>query len=214
MKRAPKRQPAKRAAYHHGDLRQALLDAAGELLREHGAAGFSLREAARRIGVDPAACYRHFRDRGDLLAEIARQGFLVLAQRMADERARLAAASPAERLAALGHVYIAFAQEQPASFRVMFGESGFSARDPRLRPPTERSAYEQLEDGVRAWACARRITVDAAQVSLRLWAAVHGVARLIVDGALVLEQDMVRGLVDDLCRALLRDAERPAPRRR
>ncbi|MBK7399053.1 MAG: TetR/AcrR family transcriptional regulator [Myxococcales bacterium] len=192
-----KRKP--KAAYHHGDLRSALLEAATKLVREHGPAGFSLREAAREVGVDPAACYRHFRDRGDLLLAIAQLGFEALAAEMAQSLAAVAEAPYVRRFSTMGRVYVRFAIQNPAQFRVMFGESGTHARDPRLRLPTvERTAYEQLEALIAAWVRDEAHGVAPDRAAWIFWSGVHGVARLVVDGALALPLDEALGLADEL----------------
>lgn len=200
---AEKPAAARRDRYHHGGLREALLDAAAELLRTQGPAGFSLREAARRVGVDPAACYRHFRDREDVLVALAQQGFATLAERMATVRARRRGASARARLLAMGHEYVAFACDDPARFRVMFGDSGTHARDPRLRLPSiERSAFEQLEDEVVAFAAEAGCRARLPETAYLLWSAMHGVARLSIDGAFP-PGATTRGLVESLARAVL-----------
>lgn len=197
----------KRKRYHHGDLRNALLDATSELVGLHGAQGFSLREAARRVGVDPAACYRHFRNREALLHAFATAGFSSLAQQMAE--AVHAVDDPAARLVTLGRTYVAFARAHPTEFRVMFGESGTDARDPRLRPDdVERTGYEQLEDEVARWARARRLSLDVPLIALELWAVVHGLARLVVDGAVTLDVPAIEAMVEDLALAVLERAGR------
>jgi AcrR family transcriptional regulator len=198
----PKR--TQRRAYHHGDLRSALIDAATALVREHGASAFSLREAAREVGVDPAACYRHFRDRNDLLIAIAQRGFERLAARLKRATAPLPSEAWERRLAAMARVYIRFAFEFPAEFRVMFGESGTHARDPRLRLETvERSAYEQLEDTIRGWSGARDLRLDVTRAANVFWSGLHGVARLVVDGALALTLPETIALADELTRRLI-----------
>jgi AcrR family transcriptional regulator len=169
-----------RATYHHGDLRDALLAVAEKLVAAKGVAGFSLREAAREVGVDPAACYRHFRDKDAIVQALAQRGFARLAVGM--EAAIADLRSPRAKLIALGHAYVAFAIERPASFRTMFGPTGFDARDPRLRGdyPGGRGPYQILEDTVRELVDAA--TVDTA--ALILWSGVHGFASLVVDGAI------------------------------
>jgi AcrR family transcriptional regulator len=191
-------------AYHHGDLREALVDVATDLVRERGPSGFSLREAARRVGVDPAACYRHYRDRADLLLAIAQRGFLALAEQMEQAVSSLPRADSEQRMLAMGRVYVVFACDHPAEFRVMFGESGTTAQDPRLRVAAmRRSAYQQLEDVVRAWARERGQRVQVTQCARVLWSGVHGVSRLVVDGALVLSRPEVLALGDRMTRVLV-----------
>ncbi len=107
-------------AYHHGDLRQALLDAAVALIAEHGLHGLSLREAARIVGVSHAAPYRHFADKNAMLIAIAQQGFEWLAD--AGEAAMVGVDDPRQRLNAYGVAYVRFAVAHPVHFRVMFTE--------------------------------------------------------------------------------------------
>lgn len=107
-------------AYHHGDLRQALLDAAVALIAEHGLHGLSLREAARIVGVSHAAPYRHFADKNAMLIAIAQQGFAWLAE--AGEAAMRGIDDPRQRLNAYGVAYVGFAVAHPVHFTVMFTE--------------------------------------------------------------------------------------------
>jgi AcrR family transcriptional regulator len=199
-----RRTTAPRRGYHHGDLRAALIAAAIELVREHGAAGFSLREAARNVGVDAAACYRHFRDRQEVLVAIAQEGFAKLAAAFVRARGRADGDTARETIVAMGRAYLSFALRHPAQFRVMFGESGLHARDPRLRlPDIERTAYEQLEEAARRYVEAEGGTVDASDVALSLWAAAHGVTRLSLDGAVPLDEAQARALLDRVMDAML-----------
>src|SRR5512136_65494 len=115
-----------KAPYHHGDLRHALLEAALDLVTARGVEAFSLREAAREVGVSPAAAYRHFADKDALLAALALEAFARLGQAMerAVSRAPGEAGSKAHAAAvflAVGPAYVEFAVQHPAQFRVMFG---------------------------------------------------------------------------------------------
>jgi AcrR family transcriptional regulator len=207
-KKPPK--PAPRGRYHHGDLRTALLAAAAELVRQDGAASFSLREAARRVGVDPAASYRHFRDRGEVLLALAQQGFEALAADIAKALTAAGVVEPARALQVMGKSYVRFALAHPAEFRVMFGESGTTAQDPRLRLPTiPRTAYEQLEDRVGAWNREGKHGLDVTLCARALWSGVHGLARLLLDGALVLDEAEADALVETLIESLLRGLPKP-----
>lgn len=200
--------------YHHGDARNALLDAARALVQEKGPAGFSLREVARRVGVDPAACYRHFRDRGELLIAVGQLGFIDFVRAM--ERAQHGTDEPKasqdaeSRLLRMGRCYVDFAASQPAAFRVMFGEAGAHARDPRFRHPSvERSAFELLEEETARFLEERSSTCNLALATLSLWAVVHGVARLVLDGALPLPQEEVHALTQKVTLAQLKSFESP-----
>ena len=104
--------PEQRKSYHHGNLRQALVEAARALIEEKGPLGFTLAEAARAAGVSPAAPYRHFRNREDLVAEVARQGFLIFAEQL--ERAfDHGRPSPLSAFFATGRAYLGFARGHP-----------------------------------------------------------------------------------------------------
>ena len=108
-----------RRGYHHGNLREALLDAALELIAAKGPAGLAIAEAARLAGVSPAAPYRHFRDADALIAEVAVRGF----ERFADALTRAwndGRPDPIHAFEALGRAYLAFARQEPAYYAAMF----------------------------------------------------------------------------------------------
>ena len=171
-----------RRGYHHGNLKEALIRAALGLIAEKGPAGFTFAEAARSAGVSAAAPYRHFRDRDELMADVARQGF----QRFA---AMLAVAwnegrpDPVSAFGNIGKAYLAFARTEPAYYSAMF-EAGL--------PP---DAHADLrEAGDRAFAVLRSAAeavvrrLPAGQgppplmVALHLWALAHGIAALFGRG--------------------------------
>ena len=114
-------------SYHHGNLKEVLLEAARKLIEQYGPAGFSLTEAARLAGVSPAAPYRHFRDRDALLAEVARHGFERFAARL-DMAWNNGVPTPLSAFGNLGKAYLAFARDEPASYAVMF-EAGLRTSD-------------------------------------------------------------------------------------
>ena len=130
--------------YHHGNLRQALVDAALELITIKGPTGFTLSEAAKQAGVTPAAVYRHFEGREDLIAEAALQGYAIFGDLMqyAFDKGQPSALAAFE---ATGRAYLAFARKYPGHYIAMF-ESGISVdRTPELaaasqRAPSSRSA--------------------------------------------------------------------------
>jgi AcrR family transcriptional regulator len=188
------RTPAARrkGAYHHGDLRNALLAAALRLVGTHGVEGFSLREAARAVGVSPAAAYRHFEDRSALLKALAHEGLAQLALEM-EEAVATAPGTPGspERAAAeltrIGAAYVEFAVAHPARFRVMFGPWCDLADElaPELLPHG-RDPLQLLVDTLDGMVRAGAITAEARQgAEISAWAAVHGVASLLVEGGLL-----------------------------
>jgi len=183
--------PLERATYHHGDLRNALLDEAARLVAERGAEGFSLREAARAVGVSATAAYRHFADRTALLAAVASDGFARLAAAMERATARVAApagsrARAAAVLAAVGEAYVEFAVRHPARYRVMFGP--WMGAAPGCAPgvgPSGRDPYQLLVDALDGLVAAGAVAPAArAGGEVVAWSAVHGLAALLVDGLL------------------------------
>ena len=130
-------------AYHHGNLREALLERATEVIAEQGVEALSLRGLARDLGVSHAAPSRHFADRGALLAELAKDGFRRAVQAMNAEAAA-AGDDPVARYRALGRSYVRFACEQPACFRAI------------NHPEVRAIADEELRETRRLWFATRQ----------------------------------------------------------
>jgi len=179
-------------AYHHGDLRRALLHGAIELLAEGGPAHLTMRGAAQRAGVSPAAPYRHFTDKRAMLAAVAEEGFLAL------ERACVAAVAdgvddPVEAFWHRGVAYVQFAIENPAHYRVMFGPE---IPDKRAYADLYRAAtmaYEALRASLRACVTAGLFGEEEIEIrAMRAWAVVHGLATLFIDGQMNLEDAVTR----------------------
>lgn len=164
--------------YHHGDLRRALVEVGIAALEEGDGSDPSLRDLARRIGVTPAAAYRHFGSKEALLEAIAGEGFRHLAERF--EACRLD--SPSERLLALGRAYVAFARERPALFRLMFGR--VATPGPDAAGAVAQVAYGFLVASVAD--LSRRPADDptVGVTAVRLWSIVHGFATLLLNGRL------------------------------
>lgn len=174
-----KARPPVRATYHHGDLAHALVDVATTLVRRGGADGFSLRAAAKELGVDPAAAYRHFEDKEALLRAVAVNGFVALAETMEAGVAR--ADDAAGRLAAVGGAYVDFAVGEPALFRLMFAGAVVA---PAEVSGVARSPSRILSDSIEALHAEGLCTIDLPGAALLAWSAVHGLAFLIIDGRL------------------------------
>lgn len=164
------------SAYHHGDLRAACVRAARELLEEDGSAGLSLRAVARRAGVSATAPYRHYADRDALVSAVAAEGYRELTENLA---AVHPSPSTPDELAAVAVVYVQFAIEHPALFRAMFAEPCDPTSQERVAATAVISDYVQgiVRD---AFAGAE----DPGALSTTLWALVHGLAFLHLDGKL------------------------------
>jgi AcrR family transcriptional regulator len=163
--------------YHHGDLRAACLLAARELLEEDGGGGLSLRAVARRAGVSPTAPYRHFANREVLVSAIAVQGYRDLAGCLAESHP--APVTPAD-LATVAVAYVQFALAHPALFRVMFSEPCDPGNDERVAATAVISAYV---DGLVRRAFPGN-GADFGALAIAVWALVHGLAFLHLDGKL------------------------------
>ena len=164
--------------YHHGNLRQALIEAVLTLIEVKGPTGFTLSEAAKLAGVTPAAVYRHFEGREDLIAEVALQGYEIFADLMqyAYDNGQPSALSAFE---ATGRAYLAFARKYPGHYIAMF-ESGISVnRTPELAASSAR-ARSVLE--LAANDLSQHIPIDkrppASMFSAHIWAMSHGVVEL------------------------------------
>jgi AcrR family transcriptional regulator len=173
---------APRTAYHHGDLRNALVDAAERLI-ESGAGGrLTLRDAAQAAGVSVAAPYRHFADREALLAAVLAKGFRELARRTGE--AHRAAEDPMDGLVAVGLAYVAFAADRPAIYRLMFGPECDKAAHPDLMA-AGHEAFGVLVEAVQRTRAAGLIgQADVGAVALAGWSLSHGLASLHADGIL------------------------------
>jgi AcrR family transcriptional regulator len=181
-----------RGRYHHGDLRNALLERALALVAERGPEGFSLREAAREVGVSPAAAYRHFADKDALVAAIGADGHGRLAAAMERAASRVPGAPgsrtrAAETLLAIGDAYVEFAVRHPSHFRVMFGPCLESEGFAPGCAPSGRDAFGILVGALDDLVATGAIRPEArAGAEISAWAGVHGLASLLVDGAIVL----------------------------
>ena len=170
-------QSPRRQGYHHGDARNALVVAAGELLKDVGAAGLSLRQVAERAGLSRQAPYNHFADKEALLAELARAGFERLTASLHQTTTGL---TGEQALACVGEAYIAFAQGSPALFRLMFSRELVD-----LSHFPEATAAAAISFGTLARVVATVVPEDQiADRSLAAWCLVHGYATLCNEIAL------------------------------
>lgn len=172
-----------RRGYHHGNLRQTLVDATLDLVVEKGPQGFTMAEAARRAEVSPAAPYRHFKNQQDLLAEAARQGYLMFAEQL-QEASDAAGSDPLKAFEETGRAYLAFAKENPGHYIAMFESSLSIANNPDLALATSKAMAVLTR---AAEEITRHIPLDrrppATMISHHIWAMSHGVVELFARAA-------------------------------
>jgi AcrR family transcriptional regulator len=169
----------RKAPYHHGDLREALIAATRRLVMERGAENFTLADACRVAGVTTAAPYRHFRSKQEILEEIVSRGFEELSRRA---MAAIAEKGPGtlEAIVAMGQTYVSFAVNETALFRLMFGQ------DPALKTAahvagTGHACFANLIEQIALYCQRNRVRGDALEIAMRLWTFVHGAASLMID---------------------------------
>ncbi|HWE74930.1 MAG TPA: TetR/AcrR family transcriptional regulator [Stellaceae bacterium] len=167
-----------RRGYHHGNLREALIDAAQMLLAEKGPGGFTIAEAARLAGVSSAAPYRHFRDAEALLAAVAERGYErfaeVLAEAWNDGRP-----DPLRALEALGRAYLAFARREPALYAAMFEAHVAFDGSPALQAAADRAFAILREAAARLTATLPETQrPPSLMMALHIWSMAHGIASL------------------------------------
>lgn len=165
--------------YHHGNLREILLDAAVALIAEVGPQAFTLREVARRAGVSHNAPYRHFRDKQDLLAAVAAEGFELLTASM--NKAMSEGRSAGERLRLAGRGYVQFALRWPQHIQVMF-DLPVTKPAPEAYSEAAHGAFQTLLDAVIAVQREGGLpTGDPQPFAVVAWSAVHGLAKLAIN---------------------------------
>jgi len=169
--------------YHHGNLKEALLQAALDLIAEKGPGGFTFAEAARSAGVSPAAPYRHFRDRDELIASIAERGFGQFAKVLATawDEGRPDTFTAFERM---GRAYLTFARDEPAFYSAMFESSLPLDGNPPLSEASERAfaVIRSAAERLAALAPAGVARPPALMVALHIWSMSHGIASLFARG--------------------------------
>jgi AcrR family transcriptional regulator len=182
--------PSDRKGYHHGNLKEALIEAARRFIAERGLGGFTLVDAARLAGVTPAALYRHFQGREALVNEVAGRGFTLLAERLG--RAVRGGGTQIERFTRMGEAYLAFAEEEPGFYAAMFAprspdERGLGVWGPPPggdSKPVPSAAFALLVEAVTQTFPDGFGSVDPRFIALEVWALSHGIATLDAAGQL------------------------------
>ncbi|UFN45066.1 TetR/AcrR family transcriptional regulator [Nocardioides okcheonensis] len=200
------------ARYHHGNLRAALVEAGVAAVRESGPDGVALRDLARRVGVSHNAAYRHFADRDELMGEIAGAGMAALGE---EGRERLAGVGETDpvlrarlRLRELGRGYVAFARRERGLFRVAFADhpslEGTQAMDVEAEAASGESPFGQLVACLDEMEAAGFLASSARPgAEYTCWAAVHGLAMLLLEGPLQrLPDDAAASIVEEVLSSL------------
>jgi len=166
-------------AYHHGDLRGALVNATRQLVVERGAENFTLADACRLAGVSTAAPYRHFRDKQEILEEIVSNGFEELGER---SKAAVIKHGPGTLpgIVAMGQAYVRFALEETAIFRLMFGQNPALKKAEHVMKQG-RECFGNVIGQVALYCETHGLAADAQAIALELWTFVHGAASLLID---------------------------------
>ena len=190
-------------AYHHGNLRQVLIETGLKLIEEKGVQALTLREIGDRVGVSRMAPYRHFADKAALVAAISVEGFTAFAEAL-DNAKKRAKPDFASRMTAMGVAYVRFATEHPAYFEVMFGPLAIQANAEPGEGPGVR-AFNLLEETIREGQASGAVQAgDSRALALVAWALVHGLS------ALRLEDWRAGGALTNFACKILQDGLRPA----
>ncbi len=169
-----------KAKYHHGDLREALVQASYDLVVMKGAENFTLAEACRLAGVSTAAPYKHFKDRDEVLALIVARGF----DRMSEQSMRAVEAAGVGTLAgiiAMGRAYVRFAVENENLFRLMFGQHPVVKTDEDV-VGEGMGCFSKVIEQVAIYCDRNAVAGDPNEIAVRLWTFVHGASSLLIDG--------------------------------
>ena len=185
-----------KSSYHHGDLRSTLINAANVLLKETGIEGLSLRKLSDKVGVSRTAPYHHFKDKNQLLCAIAEQGFMRW-QQDAEAIFNQTELSPKEKYRLFFHGYISYAADNPELYDLMFGRTIWKQNSATnaLRDAAYPSFNHQVKM-TKTWQAQGLLPAgeDTLRLSQVIWATMHGIARLLIDGIYA-----DRSHIDEMC---------------
>lgn len=169
-------QAAEARPYHHGDLSRALVDAARRLLESEGPSALSLRAVAREAGVSPAAPYHHFKDKGELLDAVAKEGWEMLDKAIA--AAKASAPSIHAAMTEIGVAYVCFATNNPALYRVMYDTARDKESFPQQMADGDDSPYCKVRNTLIEAGADAEAAVDLELATVAAWCAAHGLAEM------------------------------------
>jgi AcrR family transcriptional regulator len=192
-----------KSAYHHGDLREQLINAARQLIYDHGATQFKLCDACRLAGVSTAAPYRHFTDREELIDAVVTAGFNELST-SARKGAHAFSPGTYEAITSIGTAYVEFARRQPNLFRLMFGRHR-SGEDACQIDAAGSESYQVLLQHVALFKGSQHVDAEVEHAAFPLWIFVHGLSFILIDNNLGsgAQQIDLAELIGDNCRRLL-----------
>jgi AcrR family transcriptional regulator len=188
--------------YHHGDLSRALILAGRRILEKEGPTALSLRAVAREAGVSPAAPYHHFKDKGDLLAAVASEGWQELGEAIG--KARGEATEPRHGLSQIGFAYVTFARANPNLYRLMY-DTACDMADMPAHAKDDSSGWGQVRASLLAVGMDPTDEMELKLATIAAWCAAHGVAEMVgfkefepLKQALGGEDALVRAILDHL----------------
>ncbi|HEV7157451.1 MAG TPA: TetR/AcrR family transcriptional regulator [Caulobacteraceae bacterium] len=188
--------------YHHGDLSRALIQAGRRILEKEGPAGLSLRAVAREAGVSPAAPYHHFKDKCELMAAVASEGWQELGEAIVAARAK--APDPRHGISEIGAAYVVFARNNPALYRLMY-DSACDRSEMPDKAKEEASGWGQVREALIAVGVDPRNERELTLATIAAWCAAHGVAEMAgfkefeeLKKQMGGEEAFIRGILDHL----------------
>lgn len=199
--------------YHHGNLRDALILAAAELIKEQASVEFAMVDAARRAGVSSAAPYRHFKDREALLEAVCHVAFMALTESTREIAASVDTGT-AEGIIAIGKGYVDFVTRHREFYDLMWGDMGLRALE-SVDEGIKNSGFFVLVDAVTNWCNANDVSdYDAPELAVKLWATAHGLACLTMNQSLdnFVPGVDIHNLLDSATRTFLEGLRREAKR--
>ena len=195
------RRPVKRRSYHHGDLKKTLVERAIHLLRTEGPDALTLRGVARAAGVSQAAPYRHFASRRELIGAVAEDGFRNLKETML---AHVAGQGGRAGLKGIAIAYVDFAMQNPGQYRIMFGPDLATTEDLPSLGATSRDVLGFVGEGLRGLQGAGLVGKgDVSSMAVAIWAMLHGLVMLTLDGVTNNVAPPLETLLDDATRIMM-----------
>ncbi len=168
-----------KSKYHHGDLKEALVQASYQLISEKGAENFSLADACRLAGVSTAAPYKHFRDRDEVLEIVVARAFDDMTEKSM-QAVEAAGVGTLEGISAMGGAYLKFAVEEQRLFRLMFGQHP-TLKQAECVVNDGRNCFSKVIEQVAIYCEHNNVSGNPKEVAVRLWTFVHGAASLLID---------------------------------